>query len=165
MNYVIIIPDFGRKKEPKDVELLYQASKEFYSRRTIDSFKQIFTLRPEYAWLAEKEENILSETDLKEKKIGNIIKGVYFTKTRKGWMPISHYKYILIERDVAYIDFITSFLIGKGITKHLFPKMVDKMKKKGVKKIKLVPYSKLNHKIFKEKFGFKDEGDFLVKHV
>ena len=165
MEYIVTIPDFGKKKEPQDTELLYKISDEFYNKKTINSFKQIFSKRPEYAWLIDKEQNIFSKTELKEKKLGNITKGVYFTKTNNGWVPISHYKYILLNKNVAYLDFMTSFLIKKGITTQLMPKMISKMKNKGIKKIKLIPYSKSNHEIFTKKFGFKKEGEFLVKNI
>lgn len=165
MEEVLCLPPYGKKKEPKNLDILHAVSQNFFKNPNMSSYKQIYNYRTQYAWLADKEENLLNNTFVKELRIDHIVKGIYFSKIENKLIPISHYTYVIIGEGVAYLDFVTSFLLNKGILKSLFPKMIEKMKLNGVNKIKLVPYTEKNLKVFQEKFGFRKQGSYLVRKV
>jgi hypothetical protein len=165
MDEVICLPPYGKKKKPLKAEELFKIARNYYDNPNMDSYKTIYSKRPEYAWMIDKHKTDFEQNYVRETIMGNIVKGVMFADSKKGKVPIGHYTYILNEEGVAYLDFITSFLLKRGILTKLMPRIVQEMKEKGVKTIKLVPYHDKNLKVFQKKFRFRKEGDFLIRTI
>jgi hypothetical protein len=165
MDEVICLPPYGKKVEPAKLQELYNISKKFYDTPSMDQYKQIYARRPEYAWMIDNHKTDFELNYVRETVIGNIVKGVMFVETNKGKLPVGHYTYVIHDNNVAYLDFITSFLLQRGILTKLMPRIIQEMKEKGVKTIKAVPYTEKNLGVFQKKFGFKKSGQFITKEI
>ncbi|MBR9678871.1 MAG: hypothetical protein GON13_01240 [Nanoarchaeota archaeon] len=165
MDDVICLPLYGKKKEPMNVQELYDISKKYYDNPDMDNYKKIYGKRTEYAWILDEQKIDFDQNYVRETVIENIVKGIMFVETEKGTLPVGHYTYVIHDSNIAYLDFITSFLLQRGILTKLMPRIIQEMKEKGVKTIKAVPYTKNNLEVFQKKFRFKKSGQFMIKEI
>jgi len=131
----------------------------------MNQYKEIYSRRPEYAWMIDNHKTDFEQNYVRETVIGNIVKGVMFVETNKEKLPVGHYTYVIHDKTTAYLDFITSFLLQRGILTKLMPRILQEMKEKGIKKIKAVPYTEKNLDVFQKKFGFTKIGQFITKEI